>query len=474
MKVVAGYMRNVPGGDGVPSISCAILDDVTGDPIPSGGMIKADPSPVTTDGNGYFRWTSELSPGPLRVRGDIVPGTNVRIRSGAEVMQAEDMFLSDIPDMFRVFSTGVYKGYLNALGVTASGSTLEVTVATGAAILNGVLWEIITPRTLTVPANTTLASRRDYVVLRQWIAGSYSGKQDLALIQGTVTGVDPTINTDPNILDFPIARVTTAQNAGTSVVTDLRVYAGVRSVVDGAIEYSSLSAAAQSTIAENVFDSIAASLIAGSGLIKTTNDAGNTTTLAIAAAGIISSMIATGAITSDKILDGTITGYDIANQTINSQHIFPGAIGTAQLASASVTQDKLAAGAGFTGLHAHQFDTAILAARAVTGSISNVDTVSLTMTSGVQYDVFALLLGRAEGTAVSGPGSGNVHVVLNGDVSVGLPFLFDNGVDSSFFNVNLGTFTGPGTITAGMTWDNIFQRFNISTGRLILMIFPRS
>lgn len=466
MKVVQGYIRNIPNGTGVSGVSVNILDDVAGTPIPSGGMIKADASPQTTNGSGFFRWTAELSPGPIRVQADIVPGSDVRIRSGQEMMQAGDIFVSDTPVFMRAFTNGVFKSYLNALAVTASGVSRLVTVNTGAAFLGTGVWEIVTTRDVAVPANTTLASRQDLLVLRQYVAGTYHGKQDLVLVGGTVNAVDPTINTDPNILEFPIARVTTAQNAATSTVTDLRVYAGVAAVADGSINYQALSSSAIATISELVFDSIGSSLIAAAGLNKVVDDAGNTTTLSIPNLGVVTAMLADQGVTAAKIANGTITAAQIAALTITA----------AQIANGTITNNKLAAGA-IPDHNMTQFNTAILTAnRTLSADTSGMDPVNLALTSGVTYDIFSFLLGRGEGTPASGPGSASIHVVLHGtNISAGLPFVFDNGVDSTFFNVNYENgVAGGSTYTATWMADNFGQQFTVRTGRLILIAIPRS
>lgn len=241
MKIVRGYVRTVPGGDPIGSIQVTVQDANTRLPIPVGGMILASTNPTTTDPTGLFEWTAELSPGPIEVEAQ-VSLTERKVRSGAEVMQAGEVFISDQQELFLIFSDGVITDVYDDLLVTASVSNRDITVNAGRCCLVGRLWGIDTPRILTAAPNTTLASRRDLVVARQYIGGSYAGRQDLVLVAGTVNGVDPTINANPDILEFPLARFTIAQNAGTGTITDLRVFS-TSFINDNTVSAAKLTAA---------------------------------------------------------------------------------------------------------------------------------------------------------------------------------------------------------------------------------------
>ena len=493
-KIVEGFIRNFPGGAGIPSINVTILDDVTGNPIPSGGNIKADGSPIATDGSGYFHWESELSPGPIRVRADIVAGSDVRVQSGQERMQSGDVFLSDLQNLPRLFSTGVFKDFLDSLSVTPSNSTLTATLNTGAAVMNGVLWAIDTPRDLTITPNTTLTTRLDYVILRQYVSGSYHGKQDYAVVAGTIAGQLPAINANPDILEFPLGYLTIAQNASIATWTDVRVYAAAKAVDDGALVYAALSADAIAGLQELARDTVGTALTVTAPITKTVNDSGNTITLALAA--LTSAFLAANSVGASQIIDGSVgtaelantavTGAKIADATINTQHIFGGAIGNAQLASsavtgskiaaATITADKLAAGVGGgthnpTVISTHR----ITSNRTVSGSVTGADTYTVNLVSGVTYDCFGFLFGRASGTAGAGPGSADIGMEMpDGTPGWMLNHIFDNGVDSTLLAfVNYST---SGGTTMNISWraTNVYQQFTISTGLMVSICIPRS
>lgn len=224
MKYAEGYIRDIPGGDPIAGVSVTVRDDNTGTPIAAGGMTNCTTNPVNTDGSGFFSWSCELSPGPIKVDA-VITGSQKKVRSGKERMQSGDYWLSDIPQYFTNFSNGIIFGNKNAYNATSA--SLNITLQTGAAILNGYLVEITTTRVLAVPSNVTLSERWDLVVLQQYIGGTSKGKQSIALKTGTVNQVDPVINTDPNILEFAIWRSKIANGGGVVALTDIRTYSSI-------------------------------------------------------------------------------------------------------------------------------------------------------------------------------------------------------------------------------------------------------
>jgi hypothetical protein len=266
-KTIEGYIREHPNGQPLASVDVAILDDVTGSVIPPGGMWKADGNPMVTDSNGFFSWNCELSPGPLRVEGNVNAGSELKVRSGREVMQAGDVFISDLPEFLRLFTTGVFQGVASAFRVDAIVGQRAVRVLPGSANMLGRYFSTLTNREITLAENTTLTTRKDLVVLEQYVAGDYQGRQNIAIIQGTVNNTVPASNLDPDILQLPIATVSVAMSATTVTVEDTRVYSGPSSLGVGTITLENLSS--------EVLDYIAAqfpgfTVKSGSSTIKTT------------------------------------------------------------------------------------------------------------------------------------------------------------------------------------------------------------
>lgn len=228
MKKIEGYIRDIPGGEPLTGLEVFILDDITGLQIPVGDPFGGSTNPVVTDPqNGLFTWTCELSPGPVRIVADIGPnGTKRKVRSGREVMESGNIFLSDIPRFFEVFNDGVINTIGNKFMATSSGQ--DITLQTGGAMLDGHLLETRFNRLIHVPTNTTLPTRKDILVLRQHVGGQYVGKQEILLKGGTVNNVDPPDNTDPNYVEVKLWRSVIAQNSGTvtlGAANDLRTYA---------------------------------------------------------------------------------------------------------------------------------------------------------------------------------------------------------------------------------------------------------
>lgn len=241
MKYIEGYVREHPNGGPLANIPVTIRDDVLGGAIPVGGMWAATANPVNTDVNGFFSWACELSPGPLRAEADVASGTEIKVRSGKEVMQAGDIFISDVGQILLMFNTGVFRGVKNQFVVSPVTGQLQVSVASGAANALGRFLSTDTARVLTIAPNTTLATRYDLVVLEQHVGGTYKGRQNIAVLQGTVNATVPTTNTDPNIHQIPIARVTIAQNATSVTVLDQRVFASPTSLGAASVDLPSLA-----------------------------------------------------------------------------------------------------------------------------------------------------------------------------------------------------------------------------------------
>jgi hypothetical protein len=229
-KRIEGYVRDHPGGTPIPNVDVTVRDDVTGSPILSGGMVQASQNPTITNQDGLFVWSTELSPGPLRVEADINAGVEVKVRSGREVMQAGDIFVSDIPAMLGLFSIGVFRGVGTDLRVDAITGQRAIRVNPGAANMVGRYLQIDTNREIAISENPTLATRIDLVVLEQHVGGDYIGKQNITVIEGTVNNTQPPTNADPDVFQLPVGKVTILQNGSTVTVEDVRIYSAPLSI----------------------------------------------------------------------------------------------------------------------------------------------------------------------------------------------------------------------------------------------------
>lgn len=210
--------------------SVTLKDAQTNLAVSTGGDTALAANPVTTDANGKFSFTMDLSPGPVYAEADL-GGGNERVRYGAEVMQADKIFISDIPYTFRAFNSGVINSIGNEFAITVSGVNRDITVQNGYAVIQGVLfgWASGT-KVKTGSAYAGAGTRYDYLVLRQFYNGASLGKQQLLIIEGTnvtdppVTSVEADLTKfirGANIWDLPIKRIKTATGAAIVTYDDL-------------------------------------------------------------------------------------------------------------------------------------------------------------------------------------------------------------------------------------------------------------
>lgn len=229
VKRVAGYIREIPSAVPLKGIPVTIKSDLAPfGAIAPGGMANGSDNPVmTTLDTGYFEWNCELSPGPISVHATTPNGE--KVRSGYELMQAGDIFLSDLPRLMQVFLDGVIFGSAGP-GVTPFNVTrvgLDLTIGRGSAIIYGYVFETLTPRFLTIATNPSGPTTRvDSILLRQWIDGANIGMQEIVKRQGTVNNVAPGPNPDGNTeyREVEIARAALGQSSGTCTVTNVQPF----------------------------------------------------------------------------------------------------------------------------------------------------------------------------------------------------------------------------------------------------------
>ena len=110
MHELSGYVVHPTTGAAIPGATVTIIDEVTGSPVEVGGVTGGSSNPTSTDGNGYFSWTCELSPGPVQARA--TNGGEVKISSGKELRQVGSYYSGDIPVIIQSLSAGVIHGIL--------------------------------------------------------------------------------------------------------------------------------------------------------------------------------------------------------------------------------------------------------------------------------------------------------------------------------------------------------------------------
>jgi len=231
MSKIGGYIRDAQTGAVLTNVNVSVFFDAgaeDGTLVPANDpmYVTSTTNPVQTDNvTGYFHWECELSPGPVRISADLGSG-KFKIRSGREVMQADEVFISDLPGVGQVMTDGVIGQVAPAFSYTLN--LMTFTLNPGAALIDGHLFQTTTTRQKVCAGNTTMVERWDLIILRQHIAGTYAGRQRIELIPGLSNKADPPINTDPaNVRDIPLyrVRVTNGMTALTIAGTDdLRPY----------------------------------------------------------------------------------------------------------------------------------------------------------------------------------------------------------------------------------------------------------
>jgi hypothetical protein len=213
-KTVTGYVLQRTDGTGLAGVDITVKDR-TGSTV-SGGSAN----PTTTDADGRFTWARDLSPGPISVLAEI-GASEVEITYGESQHQAGSTWIADILGLGKVLTDGVFTGVDNELEVSATG-TRVLRTATGMGVVSGYVWDIDTQVDTTGSANGALANRHDRLVLRQYVTGDDVGMQEVVLVEGTVTDVDPDINDVADTVDLELARGILPMGGTSYTVTDRR------------------------------------------------------------------------------------------------------------------------------------------------------------------------------------------------------------------------------------------------------------
>jgi hypothetical protein len=429
MKRVSGYIRSIPGGDPALNIPVTVKDALTGTNIAVGGPYVGSTNPINTDNvTGYFEWTCELDPGPIRI--EAVPGVGIKkVRSSLEQTSALGVWISDLPEYFKIFSNGVIPGIGNAFAATSSG--LNVTFKDGQGILGGYFWGTLTNKVFAISPNGSFTERWDQIILRQHIGGTARGRQEVLVIPGIANQTLAAINTDPNKLDLPLWTVKIANGAGVVTLVDTRVYtkyvnlansvvasmlstSGLNSTTDVAKVFKapiagstpvieSLSTKELSDFAETtptvgqipVWDNLTSTwvpqtltfakpivenadtpVVASTGVFDFSSNfavvespAGEAN-ITLAPASIFQSHLSNDSVGSAQIQPNAIGSSELANLAVDTGALQDGAVTLAKLASDSVDQTKIVDGSvGTAELADHSISTAKVSRHSVSGRV---------------------------------------------------------------------------------------------------------
>lgn len=252
MKKIVGYVRDIPGGQGLSGVPVNIRLAKDGTLVPVGGMAGAGINPVNTDANGRFEWSCELSPGPLRVEAAIDSTAEMKVRVGEEVMQAGDIFISDIPTMGQSFKDGIIKG-MEVAPVTGQ---MKVSVAAGAANIAGRIFELNSSRTISIDSNSTLANRYDSVYIEQHLEGTDAGLQQILVQKGTTNGVIPVIQSTSSVRRMRIGAVKIPQGATSVTVSHPAPTVAPQSIdiEPGSVDLTHLTSAVKNKLTDAMFN----------------------------------------------------------------------------------------------------------------------------------------------------------------------------------------------------------------------------
>lgn len=266
-------------------------------PVPNGtvGTLRrsVDNSLITTvtTTDGWYTYQVDGNPGPFSV--EWVYG-GVTHRSYSKITgpsAATD--IAGLPVVLQAFKSGIIGGVGANLAVTATGSGMNVTVGSGAALVKGVLYDRYTSATVAVAASHATLGRLDYIVIRVVPQGSgenIEGKSELVVITGTpaTTPALPALTQTTSLYEFAIGYVT--------------VDAAVTTIASNKVAYSSTS--------------LVGATPPSFGVNSSHLDSNSVTAFAIAADAVGASELADNSVASANIINGTIAATDLASDAV--------------------------------------------------------------------------------------------------------------------------------------------------------------
>jgi hypothetical protein len=270
---------------------------------------------VTTDIDGWYAYAQDGNPGPIYIDWDVSGVTHLQY--SAITGPSGPVDIAGLPHALRAWSNGYITGVGDELAISATGSAMAVAIGSGAALVQGILYDQGASKNLLIDAAHATLPRVDRIVVRVVPAGAgadIEGKSTLAVVKGTaVAGADAAVG-----VGLPALTQTTAlweEEIG-------------RVQVDAAVPVIASNKVVRS-----------ASAVGPRGL---PNDI--VTAAAIAAGAVGTSELADEAVTNAKIKAKSIWAQErLADGSIGPSLLENNAVTTAKIANGAVTAEKMSA-----------------------------------------------------------------------------------------------------------------------------------
>lgn len=285
-----------------------IPDDL---PVPDGtqGQIRTidDDTLIATveTTDGWYTYEQNGNPGPFRILWDYANVISNQYSSVTGPSAATD--IANLPLLFRAWPDGVLPDVGNEMAVSATGSTMSVSVGTGAAVVQGILYDQVSASVLDIDTAHATNPRIDTIAVQIVPAGAgvdIEGRSELVVVKGTAaaTPAAPALTQTNSLWQHPIADVAVGAGVtaiGSDKVTDRRsiisveidnenVFDAIKGnwVAGAGVSVSAGASTVTTTLdTEYVRDLIGDMLVAGSNITLSVNDAGNTVTINSTASG---------------------------------------------------------------------------------------------------------------------------------------------------------------------------------------------
>lgn len=358
---------------------------------------------LTTDASGWFEYEDAGHPGPFKITWNY--DSVVREQYSEITGPSGVTDISDVPVALAAFGSGVVPDIDNELEVTANGSGMQVAVATGAALVRGMLFNHFDgPTNLGISAAHATLSRIDTVVVRAyWYGHSEEGRIELDVLEGTPSSTPsaPALNATTDVYDFPLANVT---------IDPAVIVIGSDKVTDRREEITSIPPDGSITTAK----------------------------------------LADNSVTSAKIVDGTIVAADIADATITAAKLVEDYLLQSTYDADEVTRalQQLNVTNRLTAIE--DSGVAVLAPASqyvATGALSSgtrtLGTLGIgPLESGVQYMVVALHYLTMRGDLSTG--TAELRVNINGGTNAAQEYQHVGNVPRGTMMIQTATITGSG------------------------------
>lgn len=204
-------IRDIPAGDPEATVDVDVI-------------LKVDDSPVdtvTTNADGLATYEQDGNPGPLLFEATVGSQTK---RYDTQAEAAIGLLTPiDISILTRGLGFGYIPDYTDPVttngGLAVSpGTGLQVVVAEGAFLGDGMVYRCTSATNLTVPANSSGSTRYDRVIVRLTREGqTEEGKCQLIYLQGTSSSAGPSLTNDATVREYSLAKVTVANSASSLV-----------------------------------------------------------------------------------------------------------------------------------------------------------------------------------------------------------------------------------------------------------------